>query len=180
MTVGTVARRYALATFRLAQDAGALDKIGHDLQGILALLQSAPALWRFFVSPVVDRARKAEILERVLDRRVDRLAVNVLLLLVRKRREALFPVVTTEYDNLVLAERAREPLDIVSAQPLSRSELERMVARLSRVYDKQFEVSTTVDPALLGGVRFTMGDRHIDGSLSGRLDELARELFSKT
>ena len=55
-----------------------------------------------------------------------------------------------------------------------------MVASLSRVYGKQFEVtSASVDAGLLGGVRLAMGDRYIDGSISGRLDELARELFAK-
>jgi F0F1-type ATP synthase delta subunit len=41
-------------------------------------------------------------------------------------------------------------------------------------------VTQRIDPTLLGGVRITMGDRRIDGSLAGRIDELARELFART
>jgi F-type H+-transporting ATPase subunit delta len=179
MTSGTVARRYATAIFLLARDAGKLEPIERDLRGIADAIEARPEVRRFFVSPVVNRAEKAALLERTFCAKVDRIALNSLLLLVRKRREALLGPIVAAYEKLVLAERNREPLDIVSARPLAEGELEQMVARLSRVYDKQFKVSTSVDTTLLGGVRLAMGDRYIDGSISGRLDDLARELFAK-
>ncbi|MBV8197242.1 MAG: F0F1 ATP synthase subunit delta [Candidatus Eremiobacteraeota bacterium] len=37
-----------------------------------------------------------------------------------------------------------------------------------------------VNPELIGGVRLVMGDRRIDGSISGRLQALARELSERT
>jgi F-type H+-transporting ATPase subunit delta len=179
MTSGTVARRYATAVFMLARDAGAFERIERDLRGIVDAIAAKPEVWRFFVSPVVNRAEKAALLERAFGEKVDRIALNALLLLVRKRREALLTLIVAAYEKLALAERNREPLAIVSARPLAAGELEEMVARLSRVYGKKFEVSTSVDATLLGGVRLAMGDRYIEGSVSGRLDELARELFAK-
>ena len=67
----------------------------------------------------------------------------------------------------------------MSARDLTASELSGIVVRLSRSYDTTFDVTQRTDPTLLGGVRITMGDRRIDGSLSGRIDELARELFAR-
>jgi F-type H+-transporting ATPase subunit delta len=52
------------------------------------------------------------------------------------------------------------------------------VNRLQSIYGKKFEVRQVVDPNLIGGVRITMGDRRIDGTISGQLDALARTLFS--
>jgi F-type H+-transporting ATPase subunit delta len=67
---------------------------------------------------------------------------------------------------------------LTSAQPLSKEELEKTVARLQALYNKKFEVKQVVDPDLIGGVRILMGDRRIDGTVAGRLDTLARSLFA--
>jgi F-type H+-transporting ATPase subunit delta len=56
--------------------------------------------------------------------------------------------------------------------------LNDLVARLSRLYGKTFDVRQTVQPALLGGLRITMGDRRVDGTIAGRLDELFRDLIA--
>jgi F-type H+-transporting ATPase subunit delta len=179
MTSGTIARRYATAIFMLARDARILEQVERDLRGIADAIAVKPEVRRFFESPIVNRAEKAALLERTFVGKVDRIALTALLLLVRKRREALLAPIVVAYEKLVLAERNQEPLDVISARPLGAGELQLMVARLSTVYGKQFEVSTAVDPTLLGGARLVMGDRYIDGSVSGRLDELARELFAK-
>ena len=78
--------------------------------------------------------------------------------------------------GLALSAAGKEPLEIVSARPLGQAETDRIVARLSALYGATFEVNVKVDPSLLGGVRITMGDRSIDGSIAGRLDQVAREL----
>lgn len=163
----------------LARDAGILDRVERDLRGIADAIAVKPQVRRFFVSPIVDRVEKAALLERTFGERVDRVALNALLLLVRKRREALLAPIVAAYEKLVLAERNQEPLEVISARPLASGELQQIVARLRTVYGKQFEVSASVDATLLGGARLAMGDRYIDGSVSGRLDDLARELFAK-
>ena len=50
--------------------------------------------------------------------------------------------------------------------------------RLQRTYSTAFDVTQKVDPELIGGLRITMGDRRIDGTVAGRLDELSRTLFA--
>ena len=97
----------------------------------------------------------------------------------RKRREALLRPIAVEYDKLALEAAGKEPLEIVSARELAPNELNSIVVRLARAYGKSFSVTQRTDPSLLGGVRITLGDRRIDGSLAGRLDELARELFAQ-
>jgi len=174
----TVARRYAVAVFSLAKERDAVDAIGRDLQTARALLRSDDDVRRFFLSPVIDRIKKTEVFAEAF-KPFHEIARHFVLLLIRKRREALLPPIVAEYENLALADTGREPLEITSARPLPQAELEQLVASLARIYQKRFEVKQTVNPALLGGVRITMGDRRVDGTIAGRLDEFARELSTR-
>ncbi|MGP6155943.1 MAG: ATP synthase F1 subunit delta [Vulcanimicrobiaceae bacterium] len=172
----TVARRYASAILSLAREAGKTDEIASNLRTVSNAIFGDQETRRFFLSPVFVRKQKALVLAGIFEGKLDEIALHTVLLLVRKRREALLPVIVAEYDKLALAAAGKEPLEIVSARPLGQDEIDRIVTRLSRVNGAHYEVAVRVDPRLLGGVRITMGDRSIDGSIAGRLDNLAREL----
>ncbi len=171
----TVARRYANAILALATERGVVDEVGHDLAAAGAAIAGDDDLRRFFVSPVVNREKKLAVFEKTLAR-FNEVARFAVLLLIRKRREALLAPIVAEYEKLALAGGGKERLEVASARSLPPAELDRIVSRLSRLYKKTFQVHQTIDPALLGGVRITLGDRRIDATIAGRLDEFSREL----
>jgi F-type H+-transporting ATPase subunit delta len=175
----TVARRYATAIFSLAKESNAADAVGRDLRESYATISSDDTTRRFFISPVVDRGDKANAIAAAFEPRINEIVLHTLLLLIRKRRETLLGAIVEQYEKLLLAENAREPLEIASARPLEKAELDAIVARLSRKFRRVFDVTQKVDPEILGGVRITMSDRYVDGSIAGRLDELSRLLFAK-
>jgi F-type H+-transporting ATPase subunit delta len=175
----TVARRYAIAIFGLAKERNKVEAVGRGLHAALDAIVSNDDVRRLFMSPVAGRDTKLAFFAGAFERALDEVALHAVLLLIRKRREALLGPIAGEYDRLELAASGREPLEITSARKLAPAELDQLVARLSRLYGRTFDVKTAVDPALLGGLRITMGDRRIDGTVAGRLDEFARELFGK-
>jgi F-type H+-transporting ATPase subunit delta len=176
----TVARRYALAVFQLADEAHAVDAVGKDLHAIRDAIYEDETTKGFFLSPVIDRKEKERLLSSAFDRKAHEIALNTLLLLVRKRREALLREIVQQYDALQLQARGEDSLTITSAKQLSGDELRALVQRLEKLYGKKFSVTQTVQPNLIGGVRIMMGDRRIDGTVEGRLEELTRTLFAQT
>jgi F-type H+-transporting ATPase subunit delta len=176
----TVARRYAVAVFQLADEAHAVDAVGADLHVLRGAIYEDQTSKGFFLSPVIDRKEKERVLSSVFSGKLHDIALHTLLLLVRKRREALLGEIVRQYDALQMQARGEEPLSITSARELSTAELGSMVERLERLYGKKFSVTQTVKPNLIGGVRIMMGDRRIDGSVEGRLEELTRTLFART
>jgi F-type H+-transporting ATPase subunit delta len=176
----TVARRYALAVFQLADEAHTVDAVGKDLHMLRDAVYGDATSKGFFLSPVIDRKQKERVLFTAFAGKVQDIALHTALLLVRKRREALLREIVEQYDGLQMQARGEEPMSITSARELSAAELGSMVERLERLYGKKFSVTQTVQPNLIGGVRIMMGDRRIDGSVQGRLEELTRTLFAKT
>lgn len=176
----TVARRYALAVFQLADEARAVDAVGKDLHVMSEAIYEDQTTKGFFLSPVIDRKEKERVLSSAFTGKTHEIAMHTLLLLVRKRREALLAEIVRQYDTLQMQARGEEPLTVTSAKELSATELRSLVDRLQNVYGKKFSVTQTVQPDLIGGVRIMMGDRRIDATVEGRLEELTRTLFAKT
>jgi F-type H+-transporting ATPase subunit delta len=172
----TIARRYASAIFSLAQERDAVERIGRDLTLVLDAITSDENVQRFFFAPVIDRKEKAKIVTDAFERSVHEIALHSILLLVRKRRERYLRSILDQYRALEIEASGKEPLEIVCARELSRSDVASLVERLSNLYNKRFVVTERVDPGLIGGVRLTLGDRRIDGTIAGRLNELARSL----
>lgn len=174
----TLARRYATAVFSLAKEAGAIDGIGKALQRIGEIINSDESIRRYYSAPIVDRADKSKVLRSAFEGNVHEIALHTLLLLVRKRREALLWAIAEQYEVLALADRATEKLRITSARELSPQQVETVLQRLEGHYGKNFDVEQRVDPRLIGGIQITMGDRNVDGTVAGRLSELSRTLFN--
>ncbi|HZV76793.1 MAG TPA: ATP synthase F1 subunit delta [Candidatus Babeliales bacterium] len=172
----TLARRYAIAVTQAARERDAIERVGADLSVIADAIGTTGLVHDFFVAPVISRPEKERLMREIFDGRVDPVALHAMLLLIRKRRENLLAAIVDEFMALQRSARGVERLTVQSARPLDRAESARLVARLEAVYGKKFEVTEVVDPAIIGGLRITMGDRRIDASISGRLAALAREL----
>jgi len=172
----TIARRYATAIFTLAQERDAVERVRRDLHAILEATTADDGVRRFFLSPVIDRKEKARVFTEAFADRVDEVALHSVLLLIRKRRERYLRDIARLYGEMEVEASGREPLEIVTARELPPAEVDALVERLSKLYNKRFVVKQSVDPALIGGLRLTMGDQHIDASVAGRLNELARSL----
>ncbi len=172
----TLARRYATAVFQLAQEAGNVGAVQRDLHTFVQALDADADVRKFFRSPVVDRKEKETIVAQAFSR-LDPIALHTILLLIRKRRENMAEEIVAQYDVLEREARGAEELRVTSARPLAKNELDAIVERLAAAYHTKFDVTQSVDPSLIAGVRITMGDRRADGTIAGRLDDIAR-LFS--
>lgn len=175
----SLARRYAAAVFSLADQSHCAPAVGNDLRILRDAIYAEETAQRFFLSPVVDRREKERVLAKAFAGKASDIALHTLLLLVRKRREALLSEIVRQYGKLEMRARGAEPLTVTSAKHLSRDEFSELVARLEQIYGKRFEAEQHVDPHLIGGLRIMMGDRRIDGSIDGRLRELSRTLFAR-
>jgi F-type H+-transporting ATPase subunit delta len=178
MAIETLARRYSAALFAVAQDANALDTVVREVDAIVAALASEPALQEFFASPVIDRSLKIKILHDSFHGRVGEIVENFLILLVRKRREALLQTIARQMHELRDAGTGTSVATIATPKALEPSELADLARRLSGVYKRTIVPQARVAPELLGGLVLQVGDQYVDGSVSGKLEELRRHLLA--
>lgn len=78
--------------------------------------------------------------------------------------------------ELVLARLAdaagKVSAEVTSAVDLSEEDVRRVSDALSRATGKRVEVSLTVDPSMIGGIRAKVGDRIYDNSVKTQLERI--------
>jgi F-type H+-transporting ATPase subunit delta len=173
----SIARRYSAALFALAKDANAVEATVKELDAFVAALNHDPELLQFYQSPVIDRERKQQMLAVALAGGSE-LVANFIILLVRKRRENLVRVIARQMHDLLDREIGRENAAIETPMPLPPDELAALARRLSKVYKQTIVPQPKVEPSLLGGIVVQVGDRYVDASVSGKLEELRRHLLA--
>jgi F-type H+-transporting ATPase subunit delta len=83
-------------------------------------------------------------------------------------------VVLSRFVRLVRLDRARHVADIESATLLPADVQTSVLAGLTRVYGPGITTSFSQNPALIGGMRITVGADVYDGSVQAGLAALAR------
>jgi F-type H+-transporting ATPase subunit delta len=174
----SIARRYTAALYALAQERGQAPAVAADLDAFVGALKSDPTLTDFFASPVIERELKTRIVRDALSGRSTELTVQFLILLVRKRRELLLEIVARQMHELLDEAAGREQAEVASPLPLSPPQLAELARRLSRIYGRTIVPDEKVEPELLGGLIVQVGDRYVDASVAGKLEELRRHLLA--
>ncbi|MDQ6781151.1 MAG: ATP synthase F1 subunit delta, partial [Candidatus Eremiobacteraeota bacterium] len=158
----SIARRYSAALYSIASELGEVEAVTADLDGLLAALRTDVQLGEFFDSPVIQRDVKTLILQNTLGDRVRPLSLQFILLLVRKRREALLRFVAAQMHGLADVAASRQTAAVFSPSALSKAQELELARRLSSVYGRRIIPEENVDPQLLGGIVVQVGDRYVD------------------
>ena len=172
-------RRYAEAAFELAARDNAVDAWQRDLT-FAAELARDERVARAADNPAVPVAERRKMVRQLLASRVSPLALNLGLLLAERGRFSVFPDVSAEYDALVRKSRGIIAATVTTPAPLSDQELAAVKTRVEELAGGRVELSTAIDPSLLGGLRVRIGDLQIDASVSGRLERLRARLVQGT
>ncbi|MCK6478747.1 MAG: ATP synthase F1 subunit delta [Planctomycetaceae bacterium] len=170
------ARCYAEAVLQLAKEKGTLEATMDDLRKTAEVLHRDSVIWSLFTSPRVDRALKEKRLLGAFRGHVGEEVMGLLVVLVRKGREALYDNVVDYFDRLKDVEQRRVHVHLVSAKPVDpgvKAAVERIVRDAS---GKDPVTHERIDPALLGGLVVRVNDVLVDGSLRTRLRALRGRL----
>jgi F-type H+-transporting ATPase subunit delta len=171
----TAARRYAEAAFSLAREEDALDRWAADL-ATAAGIMSMPEAARVVGNPAVPVQARRDVIGALLGTRVSPPVVKLVLLLSERGRVDILPAVSSEYRRLLNRERGVVEARVTSAIPLEAAEIEALRDRIAGTAGGTVDLTTAVDPALIGGLTVRVGDTLIDASVRGRLERLRERL----
>lgn len=171
----TIARPYAEAVFGLADKAGA----GAAWLGMLAIMAQVagnPDMRSCIGNPNVGPKALYDLFIALCREDFPAEARNFVRVLIANDRLALLPEIHAQFADLKNEREGVLEAEIRSAFPLDNAQINGLVADISRRFKRRVQPRVTVDRELIGGVRITVGDEVIDGSVRGKLDNMAAAL----
>jgi F-type H+-transporting ATPase subunit delta len=165
--------RYAQALFDLAIDEKAQAAVEADLKSLKAALADSRDLQILIGSPAFSAEDKGRGLAAIADKaKFDPTTRKFLGLLAANGRAIALPAVIAAFEALSAKARGAVSAEVTTALPLSAAQEKGVAAALRQALGKDPEITTRVDPAILGGIRVKVGSRLFDASLRSKLDSL--------
>jgi F-type H+-transporting ATPase subunit delta len=177
MRADAVARRYARAVFRLAEEQGTVDAVARALAATTTLLEDQRVA--YVLTGPVPREHKQQLLRTISDNVGAPPSFRDLLLLLAERdRLRHLAAIREVFDALVDKSRGHTRAHVVSAVPLAPELLAQLTGVFGELTGKQVIAETAVDPELLAGAIVAVDGRVYDGSLRTQLAKLRQQMAS--
>ncbi len=165
--------RYAQALFDLALDAKALTEVESDLRSLKTARAESGDLRRLMDSPTFSAEQKGLALKAIAEKAdFNPITIKFLGLLTANRRTNRLAEVTDSFTRLSAAHRGVVSAEVISAIKLTAAQEKGVKAALRQSLGKDPEITTRVDPSILGGLKVRVGSRLFDASLRSKLETL--------
>lgn len=171
----TIARPYAEAAFRLADESGKLAEWSAALANLAAV--AADARVRAAAGdPNLSAAQVAGLFISILAGKLPADGENFVRVLADNGRLGLLGEIRAQYEALKNEREGVIEAEVISAFEMDGAQLADLVARLERKSGRKVKARVSVDKALIGGVKIVLGDKVIDGSARAQLGALEAAL----
>ena len=170
-----IAQVYARSLFEVAKEQDVLDTVREQLGQFADALGENHDLAVFFFSPYFSTEEKKDGLNRALDGG-EPIFINFLqALLERHRMPAIFRI-RARFDTAWDTERKLLPVTVTSAVALDESTVSSIGERIGDQTGLEIQLSSNVDPEILGGIVLRVGNFILDASIRNRLNQLRKQV----
>jgi F-type H+-transporting ATPase subunit delta len=170
-----IAQVYARSLFEVASERGSLDTINEQLGQFAGALHENRDLAVFFFSPYFSTDEKKDGLRRTVEG-ADPAFMNFLEALIERHRMPAIFRIRTEFELLFDKAKKLLPVLVTSAVELDPQLVESLGKRIGEQTGNEIELSSKVDPEILGGIVLRVGNFILDASIRTRLEQLRREV----
>ena len=171
------AKKYAQAVFAVADKSGQLTDTIQRLNLLQSIYTSSPEFRLFLQSRRIATTDKLKILENVFMDILSDLELDLLNYLLEDGYIHLLEAVIKGFSFITESAKTSLKVSISTAEQMNPEELSDVVQNIEQKLGKKVVVDTVVDPKILGGVKFRIGNTIVDGSIATRLQKLGTSLY---
>ena len=178
MIVTALNRRYAKSFLDLSIERNALEDARKDMDLVMEVIASSRDLRVLLKSPIVSSDKKEAILTSLFEGKMSELTFKFMHIILSKGRESQLDGIAHGFLNLYRINKGIEEAVVTSAEKLSDAQREEIREKLKGITGNSIEITETIDPSIIGGVKIRVGDKQYNGSIAYQLDQLKRQFES--
>ena len=170
--VELVSKNYARALFDLAVEEERVDETGDEIKAIVSILKSEKNFYEFFITPLVSKQEKIDLVEKAFGGRVSGISENFLKVLIENGRTGVVEAVSSFYQKLRLEHFNMVEATAFTVIPMTDIQKQKLVEKLENETGKKVIFKNEINQDLLGGMLIKIGEKEIDGTVLNRLRNL--------
>lgn len=178
MTNRTAATRYARALFDVAtKEQADLSTIRTNLSDFAGLFDQHPLLGHVMLNPAVPTPRKRAAIEALVGQvTISPIVGKLLVFLAERDRLVLLPDLIAAYEQRLLDHQHVVRAEVTTASAIDADRAKHIEASLARATGRTVNLSTRVDPGIIGGIVARIGGTVYDASITTHLKRLKQRL----
>ena len=170
---------YAEALFQAARDREELDETLENLKEFVIALNGSEELREFFYGPQIPESQKRRAVDGLTEGMGTSIR-NFLKVLLDNDRTEIVEEVVPPFEARVREYQGKVEVELTTAVELSEEEISEVRDRLGKILEgREVELETHVDPNLVGGAVFRVGERRMDSSVRGQLQGLRNKMLER-
>ena len=173
----TLARPYAEAAYHRAQETETLQQWSDTLH-LLAAIMRDPAMIAVCDNPKVKQEQLLRLWLDLVSGQVDQEGEHLIRLLIENKRLYLLEAISTLYERYRAEDEGYVDVSVESAFELSAADKKQLATKLKKTFKKKVRLQVTINEDLIGGIYVRAGDKVIDGTVRGQLQQMAKRLYS--
>ncbi len=170
-----LANVYARSLFDVAREHAQLDEVRDQLDQFADAVAESRELQVFLFSPHFSSQEKRDGIRRVLDG-ADEHFLRFLELLAEKHRMPVIFRIRQTFDDMWADENRLLEASVTSAVELDEKIVKQIGEQIEEQTGRRVELTSRVDPEVLGGLIVQVGNTIMDATIRSRLERLRKQV----
>ncbi len=146
----------------------------NDLTQIIEVIEQSDDLRAILSNSSVNFNKKKEILSEIFGGKIDEKLINFLYILTEKNKINLLGEILKSFEQISAENSGISVVEIISATELNQDYKNRIINKLEQKLDKKVQPYWNIEPEIIGGLIFKIGDTVIDSSLKNKIENFSK------
>lgn len=173
-----VAQRYGTALFQLALEENQIDKMEQDIVLLKDTFANEKDLMGLISNPQIPISERKKIIEEVFSGNVSKDLLGLIDLTIQKKREDILPQIFEDFLSRVNEYKGILIVSVTVFNPLTNEQEKALINKLEKATKKTIQLEQKIDKSLIGGMVIRIGDRILNNSIKGMIENMSKNLLS--